>query len=239
MRNFRKFVAVASTGALTLSLLVAGALPSAAASRTTEQEVANAATLEMSVPEYKSMRELAEKGQVELWANGKKFLPNSEDSWPQSIRNLPIGKTSLYQAKTWGACGVKTANNKHVRIWYVNKTPYARLAAVLNCGTWTPKNPNGGWGYRHIAGKHGGEWKQLAAQVAFNTNWRDIADFAINDGLTNIYSSARNPANNTFRYKGKIELKWYDGRTIKTYYTTVAVDQRDRRIITAYYRSKK
>ncbi|PJJ43740.1 hypothetical protein ATK23_0941 [Glutamicibacter mysorens] len=62
MRNFRKFVAVASTGALTLSLLVAGALPSSAASRTTEQELANAATLEMSVPEYKSMRELAEKG---------------------------------------------------------------------------------------------------------------------------------------------------------------------------------
>lgn len=238
MRKLQKLLALASTGAVALSLLVAGATPSAAAETITADDKASAAALDMTMSEYKSIQKLAKKGQVELWANGKKFVPSNSPS-PLLDNGLPLGKIAAYQAKTWGACGVNTANNKHVRTWYVNTVPFRYEPAVLQCGTWTSKEPTKGWGFRHIKGRHGAEWQQMANQIQMNSNWRDVADFAINDGLRNIYSGQTRPQNNTYRFFGKVELKRYDGKSLKVYYTTVAVDQTDHRIITAYYRNRR
>lgn len=191
-----------------------------------------AKTPPLSSKESKELDGLIKSEDLELWIGGKKV----EDVTPKIVM-LPVATAAGYQPQTWGACGIAHASSKHVRTWTVQTVPYRASPAILRCGTWNSKNPNGGWGFRHISGKHGGEWGTMGLLV--NANWRDIADFAISDALSNVYKSSSNAANNTFSYNGIIQLKRYNGKTIKTYYVKVAVDQTDRRIITAYYTSKK
>ncbi|WP_152666739.1 hypothetical protein [Arthrobacter sp. YC-RL1] len=232
MSRLRKILAGIASSAIALALVAGGSAPTFAVEQSLTKEKSVAEDLEMDLQEYQQIKELAENDELEIWAGGKRFY--SPDGSTLSKNSLAA---AAYKPQTWGACGSGSASSKHVRTWQVATTPYASKAAVLKCGTWTAKKPDGGWGYRHIQGKHGNEWKQLGALVG--ANWRDIADFAISDSMKNIYSGSAQVSNNTYKYKGIVQLKKYNGSVVKTYYTTIAVDQTDRRIITAYYRSKK
>jgi len=230
VRSVKKVWATIASTALTATILAGGAAPSMAAEDLTASDRAAASTLDLSTTEYREVKSLGEEGKLELWAGGKKFSPKRST-------NLPVGIAAAYQPKTWGACGVRTDNYKHVRTWRVTTAPWQAKDIVMKCGTWTSKNPNGGWGYRHVKGKHGGEWAALGNQV--QANWRDIADFAITDALDNIYSGSERASNNTFTYKGEVQLRKYNGSVIRTYYTRVTADQTDRRLITAFYSSSR
>ncbi len=232
MSRLSKILTGLASSAIALTLVAGGSSPTFAAEQSLTKEKSISEDLEMDLHEYRQIKELAEDNELEIWAGGKRF--HSPDGSRLSRNSVAA---AAYNPQTWGACGSKTASSKHVRTWQVATVPYASKAAVLKCGTWTAKYPNGGWGYRHIQGRHGKEWTRLGNLVG--ANWRDIADFAISDSMKNIYSASPKVSNNTYRYKGVVQLKKYNGSVVKTYYTTIAVDQGDRRIITAYYRSKK
>lgn len=232
MFKVSRIIATFACSALAMSLVVGGAIPVIAADQNSVSEKNVAADLNMGIEEYQDVKELAAKNELEIWAGGKKLVSSQERN-----SSLNFADAAAYKAQTWGACGVKTDAYKHVRTWQVATVPYAGGAAVLKCGTWSASYPDRGWGYRHVYGKHGNQWKQLGALVG--ANWRDVADFAISDSMRNIYSAKPQVSNNTYQYKGIVQLKKYNGSVVKTYYTTIPVTTGDRRIITAYYRSTK
>lgn len=132
-------------------------------------------------------------------------------------------------APPWAACGSSAPEDKPAQTFPV-RPPVgapARTYAVLLCG-------NGGYGYRHIADRHGRDWENLAFYTG--GNWRDLADFAIRQTLTVPQPSypAFNPKNETWTYKAPLQIKDSRGEVRATYWPIVSVAARDGRIITSY-----
>ena len=71
------------------------------------------------------------------------------------------------QASTpWGACGIRTPEDKVVTKYYATPRAYY----YLRCGT-------AEYGYRHILNRHRGDFERLA--FGTDQNWRDIADLSM------------------------------------------------------------
>lgn len=132
---------------------------------------------------------------------------------------------AIFVPQTWAACGAFDPEYKNVRTFYLNTIPYTYRPVYLKCGT-------SGWGYRHILSRHMTDWQNKAIYVG--VNWREMADFAITDALQHVYSGTYNPINQTYSYRGVVELRRYDGKTMHTFYPRVAVSAGDYRIITAF-----
>ena len=181
----------------------------------------------LSQDELESLDAELENGELTAWVNGKQLDPGSvQASAPGGIRSISaMSTTAAYVPTTWGACGAFDASTKNVRTFYLNSVPYSYRAIYLKCGTT-------GWGYRHIKDAHMNDWANKAIYVG--ANWRDMADFAITDALQHVYSGVYNPTNQTYKYRGVVELRRFDDRTVHTFYPVVAVSAGDYRIITAY-----
>lgn len=181
------------------------------------QESASLA-LDPAVPtaELEALSAGLKNGSLTVWINGRQLSTDP---------NLQESTDAIYVPKTWAACGAFDDAYKNVRTFYLNTVPYTYRAIYLKCGT-------SGWGYRHIKDAHMSHWAGKAIYVG--ANWRDMADFAITDALRNVYSGTYNASNRTYKYRGVVQLKRYDGRTVHTFYPVVAVSAGDYRIITAY-----
>ncbi|WP_417220305.1 hypothetical protein [Arthrobacter sp.] len=178
--------------------------------------------------EAKELKALAKGGELTAWAGGTEFKPQEEATAETSgtaARASKSATTYAYQAKVWGACGVTTPNSKLVRMFQTTTTPWVFRNVPMYCGT-------NGYGYRHIKSSHMRHWNDIA--VLLGANWRDFADFAISDALDHMYSGAYSKKNDTYTYKGVVQLKRYDGKTVKTYYPRVVVAAGNYKMITAF-----
>ena len=212
--------------------IVAAAEARAAADPMSEEEMAAAATQaeqlyatdpQLTADESAAIEAGLKSGELSAWVNGKKL-----EAAPMKARAAQpdaVGINAVYVPVTWGACGVSSASNKHVRMFYLSTVPYAGKNIPLQCGT-------SGWGYRHIQERHMNDWANKAVYVG--ANWRDMADFAITDALQHVYSGTYNASNNTYLYRGVVELRRYNGSTVHTFYPHVVVAAGDNRMITAF-----
>lgn len=132
-------------------------------------------------------------------------------------------------APPWAACGTSAQEEKPVRT-FPTKPPVggpARTYSTLMCG-------NTNFGFRHIDTRHQADW----TAVAFYTggNWRDLADFAINQSLTVPQPGypVFNPKNETWTYKAPLQIRDQQGTVRTTLWPIVSVAARDGRIITSY-----
>jgi hypothetical protein len=143
---------------------------------------------------------------------------------------LAVGQASAQTgAPPWAACGANSSEEKPVRT-FPTKPPIGgpnRTYSTLMCG-------NANFGFRHIDLRHQPDW----ASVAFYTggNWRDLADFAMNQSLTVPQPGypVFNPKNETWTYKAPLQIKDQQGNVRATYWPIVSVAARDGRIITSY-----
>jgi len=84
---------------------------------------------------------------------------------------IPAATPASAEAPPWGACGWRTPEDKLVRE-FTTETPTVRYR--LLCG-------NENKGYRHILARHRLDFERMAAGT--NTNWRDVADLAMDTML--------------------------------------------------------
>lgn len=128
------------------------------------------------------------------------------------------------EAPPWGACGLMTSETKVVRTF---STGYKLL-----CGgpRWSP-NPASG--YRHIIGKHKGEFQTLAATLATGRNWRDLADFSIEWTLKDPDRVSNGGAGKVCQSR-TLYLANNNGRVVLTRTFRVITATSSRSIITAY-----
>lgn len=82
------------------------------------------------------------------------------------------GPEPLTAAKPpWKACGTNTKDSKVIRTFKPNK----KYTFTLYCG-------HSKGGYRHIAARHGDDFKRLAALTG--DHWRDVADLGMKAGFS-------------------------------------------------------
>lgn len=134
----------------------------------------------------------------------------------------------------WAACGTFDKESKTVRTFSRNYVSYLNLAAgnsPLKCG-------NNNYGYRHIKLRHSNDWGSLGGLVG--SNWRDFADWSINQCLKWPSSVANNGTRNTYEFKAPIQIR--DKRTwkiVSTKYCDVSISRgSSRQLITAFPSSK-
>lgn len=146
---------------------------------------------------------------------------------------IPVeGSASTIQA-TWGACGAFDKETKTVRTFKRSAVTSPKVAAgntLMKCG-------NAKYGYRHIKDRHLNDWNSLAAITG--SNWRDFADWAINQCLAYPGQVINNGTKNVYEFKAPIQIR--DKRTkqvVSTKYCKVPIDRSSKQIITAFPTSK-
>ncbi|WP_153412017.1 hypothetical protein [Nocardia macrotermitis] len=137
----------------------------------------------------------------------------------------------LHEAKTWGACGINSPDDKTVRSFdrgtiKIGDRVFTEGQSVLQCG-------NDRYGYRHLQSRqHDRKW----GAVDYSYNWRDNADRIIEKTLRKPDVACYSLPNNT--YVLGLQLWEYvkrDGRlTGKTQWSNVVIDANNGRIITAF-----
>lgn len=145
-------------------------------------------------------------------------------------RSLPV-----HRAEVWATCAVNSPTNKVVRTFTQRAGNPSILYgnSNLTCGR---ESGNGlGWGFQHISFKHGaqGEWGELAFMTG--GNWRDLADFAIEQTLRVPGSMSRPQSNGTIAYRAPIQFFDIDDDTLQAEYTVVvSISIESKNIITAF-----
>lgn len=179
----------------------------------------------------------------EALINGELYTPpagNTRGEYePEPLSAGGTTSTASYSVQsttttTWAACGAFDAETKTVRTFTRNFVSYLNLQAgnsPLKCG-------NDKFGYRHIKSRHMNDWGSLAGIVG--SNWRDFADWSINQCLRWPASVANNGTRNTYEFKAPIQIR--DKRTkkvVSTKYCNVPISRgSSRQLITAFPSSR-
>ncbi|WP_345412884.1 hypothetical protein [Actinomycetospora chlora] len=139
------------------------------------------------------------------------------------------GATSAASSQVWAARGTSSPAEKLVRLFpRASFVPGpAGTNSPLSCGTEA-------FGYRHISNRHGSDWQNIA--VYTGENWRDLADFAIEQILTAPQPGypRYNDKNDTWAFTAPLEIRDGDGRVRDVYHPVVVVAGSDGKVITAY-----
>jgi hypothetical protein len=136
---------------------------------------------------------------------------------------------SAAPAAVWAACGASSPPEKVVRVF--PRTAFvpgpAGTSSTLLCGT-------EGFGYRHVAARHGQDWQTVALYTG--GNWRDLADFAIEQTLRAPHPGypRHNDKNDTWVFKAPLEIRDSEGRVRDVYHPVVVVAGGDGKLITTY-----
>jgi hypothetical protein len=148
--------------------------------------------------------------------------------WPHIGRAVEPARADM----VWAACPVQdreAARDKVVRQFpraVGNAAGRTMPAGMTNltCG-------DERYGYYHIVGNHGEEWKYRGAQSS--ENWRDVADYAIQEALANPQVVTYRADNDTFCYSREIFL-WNKVRGIRVdvFQPNVVVSAQHQHIIT-------
>jgi hypothetical protein len=142
----------------------------------------------------------------------------------------PIGRaTPAASSQVWAACGTNSPPDKLVRLF--PRSTFvpgpAGTSSPLLCGTEA-------FGFRHVSSRHGPDWQNIA--VYTGENWRDLADFAIEQVFTVPQPGypRYNDKNDTWAFKAPLEIRDGDGRVRDVYHPVVVVAGSDGKVITAY-----
>lgn len=110
---------------------------------------------------------------------------------------------------------------------------------------WKRRNPNGvarlicgtsGYGWRHIAARHGQDYQNIVTKYQLGRSWNDFAMWAMSTTVGAPASAPVNPYNNTWGYTAPIQIKNNKGQVVRTYSMLVSVSRSDEKIITAFPR---
>jgi hypothetical protein len=139
---------------------------------------------------------------------------NITDSEETYYLNTVEGRVSapVRPQDVWAACGVNDPEHKHVRQFPLGHgapdggPPVS--TSTLYCG-------QARWGYRHIQDGHMVDWENIAWQVGWN--WRDMADFAMENGLDypQRVDLRTDTVNDNYLYQGSFWIEDSDGNVIR------------------------
>ncbi|GAA0966871.1 hypothetical protein [Frigoribacterium faeni] len=141
-------------------------------------------------------------------------------------------------------CKAGDKSTKNLNTWS-KKTFYNAKSrkAYLQCGVGDANKDNvregRDWGWRHISGKHGGDFANIIAkypQAAAGSNvttWDGLAKVAIQKALSYSQAASSNSSGSNVAYSSGLEIK-RNGKVVRTYMIVVWVKLTDNRIQSAY-----
>lgn len=155
-------------------------------------------------------------------------LPDSNDDFSISIGDKtyePTGGMSKNGLAAPG-CSADDPESKRVTNWQ-RRNPAG--VAKLVCGT-------AGYGWRHIAQRHGQDYQNIVNKYQLGQSWQDFAKWAMSTTVGAPQSAPVNTSNNTWSYTAPIQIRNKQGQVVRTYSMLVAISRSDEKIITAYPR---
>jgi hypothetical protein len=151
------------------------------------------------------------------------------NAWVSDQSQSTIG---IRLTQTWAACGLFDKAHKLVRV-FTRYRATATTGEYLRGGTSDLHCGSERWGYRHILRNHRTEWEQKAALE--RQNWRDLADYAIENALRDPDRVKYRSDNDTFCFQRLFYLlNRKTGRPAGTMTVSVVVAQDSKNIITAF-----
>jgi hypothetical protein len=149
--------------------------------------------------------------------------------WPDVGRATEPARSDM----VWAACPVQ--NREAARDKVVRPFPRAvgnAAGRTMPAGTTNLTCGTQDYGYYHIVSNHLSQWQYRGAQSS--ENWRDVADYGIQEALANPQVVTYRPGNQTFCYSREVFL-WDNVRGIRVdvYHPNVVISERDQHIVTA------
>jgi hypothetical protein len=150
--------------------------------------------------------------------------------WPHVGRAAEPARADM----VWAACPVQ--DREAARDKVVRQFPRAvgnAAGRTMPAGTTNLTCGNERFGFYHIANSHGEQWEQKG-EITLE-NWRDVADYAIQEALAHPMAVTYRTDNDTFCYSRLIFLvDKRNGETVGSYQPNVVISARDQYIVTAW-----